>query len=630
MSGLPIARAVGLTVGVWLVYGQALGGGFHYDDFHSLVFNPHLRDLGNIGAFFTEPGLFSVDPNKAMYRPLVLVSYALNYAWGQYSPAGYLFVNISIHLTNVLLVWSIGRRLGLSENGSLWAAVLFCFHPLVGEPINYVSSRSESLAVAGQLAAFYFYLQTGRRWWPWLSWGALLCALLAKSIAAVLPAVLLAYEVLWRGQSVSWRRHAPYWVITGAYIGVISANRFLGTSLSNAPRGLYEQLLTQGKALVYYAYLLAEPVHLSVEHPFSVSNRMGVEPLLALGAVVSLVVVALVQGDRRLRFFLCWGGLSLLPTVLVPLNVLVNEHRLYMLVAVMSIALGMGWERWERPVRWSLCVWVIVAGMLSHQRIAVWRDELSLWQDAAHKGPHMVRPQVFLGNAWRAAGDYPAARAAYERALELDPHHRSARTNLANVYLEAAGGDQAQAPLLLERAERHYRQVLDSDPSYREALTNLGSLYMLRGEWTRADGVLSAAIEQHPYYADGYFNLGLVRVELGDSAAAVALFKRALALDEGAEIWYELANAHARLDQLDAAAAAYRQALSRDRAVEGALYNLAEVLLVAGERAGAAAGDARGIALWREAGEALEELLERDPRHVRANQRLDQLRERMP
>ncbi len=630
MSTAWIGRAFGLSLGVWLVYGQALGGSFHYDDFHSLVFNPHLRDLGNIGSFLIDPSLFSVDPDKAMYRPLVLVSYALNYAWGQYNPAGYLLVNVSIHLVNVLLVWGVGRRLGLSESGALWSAVLFCVHPLVGEPVNYVSSRSESLAVAGQLAAFYFYLGDGRDRWQWASGAALLCALLSKSIAAVLPAVLLAYEVLWRRQDISWRRHAPYWLLTAAYIGIISANRFLGPALAKAPRGLYEQLLTQGKALVYYAYLLAEPVRLSVEHPFGVADQLGTVTLLALAAVGSLVAVALAQGDRRMRFLLCWGGLSLLPTLVVPLNVLVNEHRLYMLVAVMAIALGMGWERWGRAVRWSLCAWVLVAGLLSHQRIEVWRDELSLWRDAANKGPQMVRPQVFLGNAWRVAGDSASARSAYERALELDPLHRSARTNLANLFLEAAQSDRVQRPSLLERAEGHYRRVLELEPGYREALTNLGSLYMLRGEWVPAAHVLSAAVEQHPFYADAYFNLGLVRVELGDFAAAVELFRRAVQLEDGVEVWYELANAHARLGQLAEAAAAYRQVLESARRDERALYNLAEVLLVAGERAGAASGDVRGVAMWREGQEALEALLKVDPDHVRGALRLRQLRERLP
>ena len=59
-------------------------------------------------------------------------------------------------------------------------------------------------------------------------------------------------------------------------------------------------------------------------------------------------------------------------------------------------------------------------------------------------------------------------------------------------------------------------------------------------------------------------------------------------------------------------------------------YNFAEVLLVAGERAGAVRGSDRGLALWKEAEEALEHLLVVEVGHARGRQRLLQLRERMP
>ena len=70
------AALLALVVGA--VYANSMAGSFHYDDFHSLVLNPHIRSLEKLPGFFVDPGLFSVDPEKAMYRPLLLVSYALN------------------------------------------------------------------------------------------------------------------------------------------------------------------------------------------------------------------------------------------------------------------------------------------------------------------------------------------------------------------------------------------------------------------------------------------------------------------------------------------------------------------------------------------------------------------------
>ena len=65
---------------------NGLLNGFHYDDGHSLLENPHIRTLANIPHFFTDPTQFSEDPGRAMYRPLVLLVHAVNFAFFEYEP----------------------------------------------------------------------------------------------------------------------------------------------------------------------------------------------------------------------------------------------------------------------------------------------------------------------------------------------------------------------------------------------------------------------------------------------------------------------------------------------------------------------------------------------------------------
>ncbi|MCH6552621.1 MAG: glycosyltransferase, partial [Acidobacteria bacterium] len=50
---------------------------------------------------------------------------------------------------------------------TLVAAALFAVHPVAGEPVNYVSSRSESLAALFVMGALLLHLRVGedRRWW---------------------------------------------------------------------------------------------------------------------------------------------------------------------------------------------------------------------------------------------------------------------------------------------------------------------------------------------------------------------------------------------------------------------------------------------------------------------------------
>ena len=60
-----------LVIAIVATYGNTLSNGFHYDDFHSLVENPNIRDLSNIPAFFIDPGLFSSAPERAMYWRMI-------------------------------------------------------------------------------------------------------------------------------------------------------------------------------------------------------------------------------------------------------------------------------------------------------------------------------------------------------------------------------------------------------------------------------------------------------------------------------------------------------------------------------------------------------------------------------
>ena len=146
-----------------VVYANSLGGGFHYDDEHSVEANPYVRSLGNVPRFFADPTMFSVDAEKGMYRPVLLVTYAVNFALGEFDVWGYHAVNVGVHAANACLVWWLASLLGLSAPGAALAGLLFAVHPACSEPVNYISSRSESLAALFYLLALSLWLRVGGR-----------------------------------------------------------------------------------------------------------------------------------------------------------------------------------------------------------------------------------------------------------------------------------------------------------------------------------------------------------------------------------------------------------------------------------------------------------------------------------
>ena len=72
--------SVGLLALLAAAYANHFHNSFHFDDFHTVTDNPAIRDLGQLPRLLSDPGAFSVLPTHHVYRPVVSVSLALDYA----------------------------------------------------------------------------------------------------------------------------------------------------------------------------------------------------------------------------------------------------------------------------------------------------------------------------------------------------------------------------------------------------------------------------------------------------------------------------------------------------------------------------------------------------------------------
>ena len=138
-----------------ILYANALHNPFHYDDRHSIEHNKHLRSLRNIPQFFTDPGTFSSERRGTMFRPLLLSSYAVNYAMHENWVSGFRIANLGLHVLCSLALFALVSRWGRLPREAWAVGLLFLLHPLHGEPINYISSRSDLLVAFFYLLALY-------------------------------------------------------------------------------------------------------------------------------------------------------------------------------------------------------------------------------------------------------------------------------------------------------------------------------------------------------------------------------------------------------------------------------------------------------------------------------------------
>ncbi len=619
-------------------YANAFNGTFHYDDFHSVVDNRATREVANIPRFFTDPGLFSADSNRGMYRPLLLVTYTLNYAVTGDRARGFLVLNWLLHCGCALLVWRLARHLhhddeqpaqasgspppaqaggsplpaqasgspppaqaggsplpasaaALPSSGWAWpprwcsgqtsalvAALFFALHPVATEPVNYISSRSESLAALFYLLVLWLHVRDRRnRVWP--RWGLVAYAggLLVKSVVITAPVCLMAHDLLMQGRLRPIRRYLPYAALATGYLALIVANGFLTASLAAPARDWEAQVWTQVKAPVHYLLTLIVPVRLSVEPQFATSHELLKGPVIAAVLVIAAgsgVMWRTRQSRPLPAFAVAFGIITMTPATVMPLNMLVNDRRLYLPLA------GMAWLlsslAWRRRAIFPV---LFVLGLLTAQRNAVWRNEVSLWQDAVRKGPLMYRAQTNLGRALQLNGEATGALAAYRRALDLRPGHADALNNLGTVLQQKAltAAHPAQQDSLLMTALDHYDRALRIDPSRPLVLQNKADALVRAGRVDRAVEVYRQALRLAPEHGAIWANYGQALYAADRLDQARAAFLRAIELwPEQPEPYNNLGNVYHRRGQSERAAIWYEQALTRQPADRArVLLNLA-------------------------------------------------------
>lgn len=577
----PALRKRMLVVGSLLLASFAIWWGsidnsFHYDDEHSIQLNIHVRVqpvaselVEGIALFFTDPAAFSRDAKKGMYRPLLVTSFAMNHALNLavgldgYDVRGYHIVNLLIHAINGLLVFWLVRLLWPRRSWEVaWvASLLFISWPLGSEPVNYISSRSESLSALFYLLTMALFLQAHIsvwRGWYWACWPAMAAGLLTKSTAITLPAALLLLDVamvsrfdISRVGRRFWRWVVPAWGVAAAYLFLIISNGFLGRSLGKPVRDHTRQLLTQTKAIGHYLYTLVMPTHLSVEPQFR-EQAVANPTVLAGGLLAVTLVVALVwMWQRRHGSALCLVGIGLLhmlPTLVMPLNVLVNDRRAYVPMAMACIgipALAMRFAP-PLPLRALVVATLLIAAGLSAGRNQVWAEEGTLWSEAVARSPQMPRPHLFHGNAFkdRALHTQDAAQQsalwreaarAYERALRFpsdDDIRLRAYNNLGGIHLTLGN---------LEEAEQTFRRAIEHGPNYVDALINLGNCFVKKSRlptspaqreaWLEeAIGFFRRGLREEPNHFLGHSNLGVVLQDLGRWTEAEQSYRQALFL----------------------------------------------------------------------------------------------------
>jgi tetratricopeptide (TPR) repeat protein len=459
------AAAIALVI---TAYANSLHNSFHFDDSHVIETNLYLRNLANVPRFFTDAHTFSSLAQNATYRPLVTLSLAIDYARGHgLDPLAFHTTQIALLLiTGALLVLFFTPLIG--EWLGLFAATLFCVHTANTETMNLISARSELLSTIGLLLSFILYQRSPFARRALLYLVPLAIGALAKAPLVVFAPLLLAYAILFEGQT--WRRALrtmlPSLVVGIALLAFLGAMNAREWTPGTAARWPY--LITQPFVWLHYFRLFFLPVGLTADTDWTTFGHWYDTRAIAGYAFIALLVWWIRRSARQetgkpVAFGLIWFAVALIPTSsFFPLAEVANEHRVFFAFIGLVLAVTAWLATWSerhaapRNAVVGCAVAVLLAHAIgTHERNEVWRNEETLWSDVVLKSPMNGRAWMNFGLTQMGHGRYADAKSSFDQAAVYAPRYSYLEINQGIVEGELGRPGEA---------ERHFRNALALAP----------------------------------------------------------------------------------------------------------------------------------------------------------------------
>lgn len=526
-----------LVTATFAVYGRILGHAFilSWDDFYYVVNNADIQGFAreNFRAIFSSYYLGN-------YAPVQMFSYMLDFAiWGL-KPGGFLLTNLLIHLAIGLLVYRLFLELHKSYYPAVVGALFFLLHPIQVETVAWVSQRKSLLAMLFFLAAWHSYrryreMGAGNVYYYGGALGFFLLAGFSKSVVVILPLVLILFDYCFPLESRQrrWLDKIPFLAISLllVLVTVSSQQPDNATWWSSSAGGISTHhggsplttFLTMLPVMCRYLWLLVWPVDLSIIYENPIHMSLSLTVILAAACLLTLAAISFrfLRSNRRAAFWMFFYMIALLPVAqIIPIVTLMNDRYLYMpmigVAGTISLAAAQADRFYGTRSRIAVALLIALLSILTFIRAGVWKDDLTLWEDALKKSPGSAQVWQNLGMSLQAAGRKQEAIKALEQSLVITPRD-TVIYSLANVYKEL--GDYPAAILNLEI-------LIDFSPDNVMGLTALGDAYRLTKEYDKALACLLKAQSLQPEAQEIVRVLELLQRDRKDMGGAINDFQK--------------------------------------------------------------------------------------------------------
>jgi len=566
----------------FVAYAVMLGGTFKtLDDDASIVNNLLIKDFFHIKEILST----SFFGENSYYRPLVSISFMLEYHYFKLDPAPYYVTNIFIHLATAVTVFFLIGLFLKQPRVPFIVALLFTIHPIQWEAVANIPGRAILLSAFFVVTSFYLFCLSRRvkksSILEIFSLLSFFLALLSKESAFALPVLIISY--LWFFEKDRTNRKfrflGPVWPYMMVVGGVILLRHHLGITKLYYYRSIPELFFgfsTFLRSVITYLRLFIFPHDLHFDRSrelFTSFTHPELVMTISFFIVFSCALFFLRQKiPRNVFFFISWFFIDLLPVSQVFVSIGTQagristaEHFLYSASIGIFVLAAMLVQRLidqndEKKIISPLSLRIAFMGvfilffMKTLEQNILASQEISMLKQSLKYNPKNIRMIESYGYAFVKAHLFKEGEEQFRAVLALDPFHVRARISLGkalcdqgrcveglNEYdkVQESGfyqdllGDNRKAAVAM--IIQQYFKRLNQEPLNAQLHYSLGVMYARQERLQEASGYFLKAIELDPVHRAALFNFAGICEALGETQKAVKYFERFLALEAAAD-----------------------------------------------------------------------------------------------
>jgi protein O-mannosyl-transferase len=546
-----------IVLTAFLLYANTIGHNYALDDAIVIKQNQFTKegvsgiaDLLNHDSF---TGFFGEKKDLlsgGRYRPLSMISFAIEYQFFGLNPHISHLINIIFYALTGLLIFIVLSKLLVDKNDGKWflsipfiASLLFIVHPLHTEAIANIKGRDEIFAMMGGLGAIWFsikYSESKKIKFLWCSAICLFLGLMSKENTVAFIAIVPLSLFLFRNSKIREYFVSTIPLVISFIVFYIIRQSVLGemshqppAELMNNPfamASIHQKYATIFYTLGLYLKLLFIPHPLTFDYyPYHIAlvkwNDYRAYISLLLYFVLFIGALFMVKRYKAIGFGILYYLITLfiVSNLLFPIGTFMNERFLYMpslgfciILAFIFHSLTTDFKSGKRYLSFlSLFILGLICLLFSIKTISrnrAWKDDFTLFTTDVKTSSESAKSNTMAGGALFEAAQKPenaALRKVYletslsylEKAVKIYPEYSDALLLLGNVLYEYHNIDSAMAC---------YLKILNKDPKYELVYGNINAVLSKYDDPDRKIAFYENIYRINPDRYDVNYNLGLL------------------------------------------------------------------------------------------------------------------------